>query len=142
MLKAGFLSPTVGPYPQQATGERLCESSPFEPPAVAQGLRRRYLSRNILSVSLGHRTGRGLLYKCSQREITYPGSCLVCGLFRDRVEVCSGLVDLVVGVGQHGGGGHRLSLAGERFVGRVAEDVAEVRDRDGEFRESPSAEGT
>jgi hypothetical protein len=85
-------------------------------------LRRRYLSRNILSVSLGHRTGRGLLHKCSQRGITYPGSCLVCGLFRARVEFCSGLFDLVVGVGHHRGGGHRLTLAGERFVGLVAEE--------------------
>ena len=44
-------------------------------------------------------------------------------------EFCSGLVDLVVCVGYHGGGGHRLALAGKRFVGLVAEDVAEVRDR-------------
>ena len=34
-------------------------------------------------------------------------------------EFCSGLVDLVVCVGRHGGGGHRLTLAGERFVGRL-----------------------
>jgi hypothetical protein len=40
----------------------------------------------------------------------------------------SGLVDLVVGVGRHGGGGHRLTLAGERFIGLVAEDVAQVGD--------------
>ena len=42
----------------------------------------------------------------------------ICGgshlwLFRDVVEFCSGLVDLVVGVGRHGGGGHRLTLAGK-----------------------------
>ena len=37
---------------------------------------------------------------------------------------CSGLVDLVVCVGHHGGGGHRLALAGERVVGLVAEDRA------------------
>src|SRR5215472_424307 len=43
-------------------------------------------------------------------------------------EFCSGLVDLVVGVGHHGGGGHRLALAGERFVGLVAEGFAEVGD--------------
>jgi hypothetical protein len=43
-------------------------------------------------------------------------------LFRDRVQFCSGLVDLVVGVGRHLGGGHRFAMAGERFVGRVAED--------------------
>ena len=45
-------------------------------------------------------------------------------LFRDSVQFCSGLVDLVVGVGRHGGGGHRLTLAGKRFVGLVAEDIA------------------
>jgi hypothetical protein len=38
-------------------------------------------------------------------------------------EFCSGLVDLVVGIGRHRGGGHRLTLAGERFVGLVAEDL-------------------
>ena len=43
-------------------------------------------------------------------------------------EFCSGLVDLVVCVGRHFGGGHRLALAGERFVGLVAEDVAQVCD--------------
>jgi len=31
-------------------------------------------------------------------------------------EFCSGLVDLVVGVRHHRGGGHRFALAGERFV--------------------------
>ena len=45
-------------------------------------------------------------------------------LFRDGVQFCSGLVDLVVCVGRHVGGGHRLALAGERFVGLVAEDIA------------------
>jgi hypothetical protein len=55
-------------------------------------------------------------------------------------QFCSGLVDLVVGVGHHGGGGHRLTLAGERFVGLVAEDVAEVGDRGGEFRDCRSGE--
>jgi hypothetical protein len=43
-------------------------------------------------------------------------------------EFCSGLVDLVVGVRHHRGGGHRLTLAGERFVGRLAEHVAQVGD--------------
>ena len=52
------------------------------------------------------------------------GRCLECGLFRDSVQFCSGLVDLVVGAGDHGGGGHRLALAGKRFVGFVAEDIA------------------
>ena len=56
-----------------------------------------------------------------------------CGLFRDGVQFCSGLVDLVVCVGRHGGGGHRLALAGERFVGLVAEDIAQVGDRGGDF---------
>ena len=51
------------------------------------------------------------------------------GLFRDGVQLCSGLVDLVICVGHHGGGGHRLTLAGERFVDLVAEDIAEVGDR-------------
>jgi hypothetical protein len=41
-------------------------------------------------------------------------------------EFCSGLIDLVVGVARHGGGGHRLIVAGERFVGRLAEDIAVV----------------
>jgi hypothetical protein len=35
---------------------------------------------------------------------------------------------LVVGIGDHGGGGHRFTLAGERFVGWVAEDIAQVGD--------------
>ena len=55
--------------------------------------------------------------------------CRICGLFRDGVQFCSGLVDLVVGVGHHGGGGHRLALVGERFVGLVAEHFAQVGDR-------------
>ena len=58
---------------------------------------------------------------------------LVCRLFRDGVQFCSGLVDLVVSVGRHSGGGHRFTLAGERFVGPVAEDVAEVGDQVGDF---------
>jgi hypothetical protein len=41
-------------------------------------------------------------------------------------EFCSRLVDLVVGVGRYGGGGHRFALAGERFVGLVAEAFAGV----------------
>jgi DNA invertase Pin-like site-specific DNA recombinase len=39
-------------------------------------------------------------------------------------EFCSGLVDLVVCVRRHRGRGHRLALAGERFVRLIAEDVA------------------
>ena len=57
-------------------------------------------------------------------------------------EFCSGLVDLVVGVRRHGGGGHRLTLAGERFVGLVAEDIAEVGDRGGDFGDRRRGEGT
>jgi hypothetical protein len=54
------------------------------------------------------------------RHIAAPSSTrsfetLICHLFRDRIQFCSGLVDLVVCVGGHGGGGHRLALAGERF---------------------------
>jgi hypothetical protein len=60
---------------------------------------------------------------------------LVCGLFRDGVELCSGLVDLAGGVTHHGGGAHRLTLAGERFIGLVAEDSAKVGDRGGDFGE-------
>src|ERR1700744_23318 len=50
----------------------------------------------------------------------------VCGLFRSCVQLCSGLVDLVVCVGCHGNGGHRFAFTGERFVGLVAENIAEV----------------
>ena len=50
------------------------------------------------------------------------------GLFRDGVQFCSGLVDLVVGVGHHLSGGHGFALLGERFVGLVAEDITEVGD--------------
>ena len=49
-------------------------------------------------------------------------------LFRGGVELCSGLVDLVVRVGRDGGSGHRLALAGEGFVGLFAEHFAEVRE--------------
>ena len=52
---------------------------------------------------------------------------LACRLFRDGLQFCSGLVDLVVCVGRHGGGGHRLTVPGEQFVGVAAEDIAEVR---------------
>jgi len=41
-------------------------------------------------------------------------------------EFCSGLVDLVVRVRHCLGGGHRFALAGERFVGRLAEHIALV----------------
>ena len=54
----------------------------------------------------------------------FPLAAFSAGAF----EFCSGLVDLVVGVGNHGGGRHRPSFAGERFVGLVAEDIAQVGD--------------
>ena len=57
-------------------------------------------------------------------------------------EFCSGLVDLVVCVGHHFGGGHRLTLAGERFVGLVAEDIAQVGDRGGDFGDHRRGDGT
>ena len=57
-------------------------------------------------------------------------------------EFCSGLVDSVVCVGRHGGGGHCLALAGERFVGRVAEDIAEVSNRGGDFGDPRCGDGT
>jgi hypothetical protein len=53
---------------------------------------------------------------------------LISRLFRDCVQFCSGLVDLAVYVGHYGGSAHRLTLAGERFVGLVAEDIAQVGD--------------
>ena len=49
-------------------------------------------------------------------------------------EFCSGLVDLVVGVRHHRGGGHRLTLAGERFVRRLAEDIAQMGDQGVDLR--------
>src|SRR5262245_57472535 len=55
------------------------------------------------------------------------------GLFRDSVQFCSGLVDLVICVGHHLCGGHRPTRAGQRFVSRLAEDVAQVGDRSGGF---------
>ena len=57
-------------------------------------------------------------------------------------EFCSGLVDLVVGVGHHRGRGHRFTLAGELFVGRLTEDVAEVGDGGGDFGERRCSDGT
>jgi hypothetical protein len=45
---------------------------------------------------------------------------------RDGVEFCSGLVDLVICVGGYLGVAHCLALAGERFVGLVAEDLAVI----------------
>jgi hypothetical protein len=50
-------------------------------------------------------------------------------------EFCSSLVDLVVCVHRNCRRGHRLTLPRERFVGLVAEDVAEVGDHAGDLRE-------
>ncbi len=61
---------------------------------------------------------------------------------RDSVQFCSGLVDLVVCVGRHFGGGHRLALAGKRFVGLVAERVAEVCDGGGQLWDCRRGQGT
>jgi hypothetical protein len=55
-------------------------------------------------------------------------------------EFCSGLVDLVVCV-RHHGGGHRLTLAGERFVGRLTEDLTQVGDRGAELGDPTAARG-
>src|ERR1700740_2714998 len=52
--------------------------------------------------------------------------CLTCGLFRCSVQLCSGLVDLVVCKVHYLGGADRLALACERFVGRLPEDLVEV----------------
>jgi len=49
---------------------------------------------------------------------------------------------LVVGVRRDGGGGHRLAVAGERFVGVVAEDIAEVGDRGGDLMDRTRIERT
>ncbi len=48
---------------------------------------------------------------------------------------------MVVGVGRHFGGGHRFTLAGERFVGLVAKHIAEVGDRGGDFGEARCGHG-
>ena len=58
---------------------------------------------------------------------------LVCRLFRDRVQFCSGLVDLIECVGCHGGVGHAFPGAGEGFVGLVVENVAQVGDGRGDL---------
>jgi protein-S-isoprenylcysteine O-methyltransferase Ste14 len=75
-----------------------------------------------------------------------PSACPLTHHFRtrlsyDRVQFCPGLVDLVIGVGGHGCGGHRLALVGERFVGRLTEDIAQVGDRGGEFGDCRRGEG-
>jgi hypothetical protein len=47
-------------------------------------------------------------------------------LLRDRVQFCSGLVDLVECVRRHGSGRHRLTFPGERFVGYDESHLAAV----------------
>jgi hypothetical protein len=63
-------------------------------------------------------------------------------LFRVCVQFCSGLVDLVVCVRRHGGGGHFRTLAGERSVSLFSEDMAKVRDRCVDFGERRGSQGT
>ena len=83
----------------------------------------------------------GPLLKSARINSTQSFETLVCRLFRDSVQFCSGLVDLVVCVGHHGGGGHRLALAGERFVGLVAEDIAQVGDRGADLGDDDRRQG-
>ncbi len=49
---------------------------------------------------------------------------------------------MVVGVGHHDCGGHRFTIAGERFIGLLAEDIAEVGDRSAELGDCRRGEGT
>jgi hypothetical protein len=49
---------------------------------------------------------------------------------------------LVVCVRHHRGGGHRLTLAGERFVSLVAEDFAQVGDGGAELGDPNRGDGT
>src|SRR6476646_5853102 len=63
-------------------------------------------------------------------------------LFRDGLQFCSGLVDLVVCVRDYGSGRHPFALTGERFVGLVAEHIAEVGDRSADFRDRRRGGGT
>jgi len=56
--------------------------------------------------------------------------------------LCSGLVDLAIGVRHHGRDAHRFALASERFVGLVAEDLALVRDHCAELGACRRGEGT
>jgi hypothetical protein len=52
--------------------------------------------------------------------------CRRCVLFRDSVQFCSGLVELVVGVGHHGDGGIGFARAGERFLGLLPEALTKT----------------
>src|ERR1700687_3031698 len=62
-----------------------------------------------------------------QSRLTFE--TLECRLFRDAVQICTDLVDLVVGIRHDGGGGHCLAFVGERFVSLVAENLTEVGNR-------------
>jgi hypothetical protein len=81
---------------------------------------------------------RGHSHRMSQnahvnRPIATDFETLVTRLFRDPFQLRSGLVDLVIGVRDDGGRGHRLAIAGERFVGLIAEHLAEVLDGGGQL---------
>ena len=56
-------------------------------------------------------------------------------------EFCSGLVDLVECVPCDGRSGHHFALAGERFVGRVAQDITQVGDRSLDLGECRRGDG-
>ena len=48
---------------------------------------------------------------------------------------------MVICLHHYGGGDHRFALVGERFVGRLAEDFAEVGDRGGELADCRRGDG-
>ena len=54
------------------------------------------------------------------------------------LQFCSCLVDLVVCIRHHFGGGHRFTLAGAGFVGLVAEHIAQVGDRGADLGDARS----
>jgi hypothetical protein len=70
-----------------------------------------------------------------QSRLTFE--TLVTRLFRDRFQLRSGVVDLVIGVRDDGGRCHRLAIPGERFVGLIAEHLAEVGDGGGKLLDRP-----
>ena len=63
-----------------------------------------------LAITSTARSERRIAVRGPPRERSGSRRRVSAGVF----EFCSGLVDLVVGVGRHGGGRHRLALAGER----------------------------
>ena len=75
-------------------------------------------------------------------ELRLTFETLICRLFRDGIQVCSGLVDLVVCIVRHGGGRHGLASVGERVVYLVAVDIAQVGDRSTDLGDPPRGEGT